>query len=446
MFEQITERFGTIFRALRGFGRLTEENIKDATRDIRASLLEADVNYGVAKDLVERISSRALGTEVLRSITPGQQFVKICYDELVRTLGEGNHDLDLAARPPVVVLLVGLQGSGKTTSAAKLARYLKEKKHKRAFLVSVDIYRPAALEQLKRLGEGIGVPVYDAQTGDDPIAIAIQALEWARNSAADTLIVDTAGRTHIDEPMMREITALKEALQPREVLFVADAMTGQTAVDVSREFHARVGITGVILTKMDGDARGGAALSIRSVTGAPVKFVGVGEKSDHLELFHPERVASRIFGMGDILTLVEKAQEKIDVENAQKVQKKMLSGGFDLDDFLAQMKMVKSLGSLEDTLSMIPGFGSVLKEVKGKVNLEKEIKKIEAIINSMTREERTNPEILNASRRRRIAAGSGTRVQDINQFMNQYLETKKMMKRLQTMGLGSLMKGIRGIR
>ncbi len=446
MFDQIAERLEKTFRTLRGFGKLTPANIEEATREIRLSLLEADVNYRVAKDLVERIAARALGAEVLRSVTPGQQFTKICYDELVRTLGAGDHALDLAARPPVVILLAGLQGSGKTTSAAKLARYLKEKMRKRVMLVSTDVHRPAAIEQLKKLGETVGVPVCDAAVGEDPIVIARRSLERARNEAADVLIVDSAGRTQIDEPMMQEIAAVKEVLQPREVLFVADAMTGQAAVDVSKEFHARLGLTGVILTKMDGDARGGAALSINAVTGAPVKFVGTGEKSDQFDLFHPERIASRIFGMGDILSLVEKAQEKVDAEKAERMQKKMLSGGFDLDDFLAQMKMVRSLGSLESTLGMIPGIGGALKQVKGKVDLEKELRKIEAIINSMTRAERANPDILNASRRRRIAQGSGTKVQDINQFMNQYLEMKKMMKRMQSMGLGALMKGIRGVR
>ncbi len=446
MFDQIAERLEKTFRVLRGFGKLTPANIEEATREIRLSLLEADVNYRVAKDLVERIAARALGTEVLRSVTPGQQFVKICYDELVKTLGAGRHELDLAARPPVVILLAGLQGSGKTTTAAKLARYLKEKMRKRVMLVSTDVHRPAAIEQLKKLGETIGVPVCDAAIGEDPVAIARRALERARNEVADVLIVDSAGRTQIDEPMMREIAAVRDVLQPREVLFVADAMTGQAAVDVSKEFHARLGLTGIILTKMDGDARGGAALSINAVTGAPVKFVGTGEKNDQFDLFHPERIASRIFGMGDILSLVEKAQEKVDAEKAERMQKKMLSGGFDLDDFLAQMKMVRSLGSLESTLGMIPGIGSALKQVKGKVDFEKELKKIEAIINSMTRSERANPDILNASRRRRIAQGSGTKVQDINQFMNQYLEMKKMMKRVQSMGLGALMKGIRGIR
>ncbi len=445
MFDQLSEKLEQTFRRLRGFGKLSEDNIKEAAREVKLSLLEADVNFKVVKDLVEKISARAVGAEVMKSVTPGQQFVKIFHDELVAALGEGDHELNLAVRPPAVILMAGLQGSGKTTSAGKIARLLKEKQRKRVLLVPADVYRPAAIDQLKKLGATVGVDVFDTQPGDDPVRIAEAALKQARDGVYDVMIVDTAGRTQIDEPMMREITDIRNLLQPHEVLFVADAMTGQEAVNVSKEFHERLGLTGVVLTKMDGDARGGAALSIHAVTGAPVKFVGMGEKSDQLELFHPERIAGRIIGMGDIMTLVEKAQENIDVDKAAKMQKQMLSNKFNLEDFLAQMKMMKNMGPMEDLLGMIPGIGGALKQVKGKVNFEKELKKIEAIISSMTRTERMAPEILDASRRRRIAAGSGTRVQDINQFMKQYLEMKKMMKRMQSMGLGSLMKGMKGI-
>ncbi|HOW52532.1 MAG TPA: signal recognition particle protein [bacterium] len=445
MFDQLSEKLEQTFRRLRGFGKLSEDNIKEAAREVKLSLLEADVNFKVVKDLVEKISARAVGAEVMKSVTPGQQFVKIFHDELVAALGAGDHELNLAVRPPAVILMAGLQGSGKTTSAGKIARLLKEKQRKRVLLVPADVYRPAAIDQLKKLGGAVGVDVFDTQPGDEPVRIAEAALKQARDGVYDVMIVDTAGRTQIDEPMMREITDIRNLLQPHEVLFVADAMTGQEAVNVSKEFHERLGLTGVVLTKMDGDARGGAALSIHAVTGAPVKFVGMGEKSDQLELFHPERIAGRIIGMGDIMTLVEKAQENIDADKAAKMQKQMLSNKFNLEDFLAQMKMMKNMGPMEDLLGMIPGIGGALKQVKGKVNFEKELKKIEAIISSMTRSERMSPEILDASRRRRIAAGSGTKVQDINQFMKQYLEMKKMMKRMQSMGLGSLMKGMKGI-
>lgn len=445
MFDQLTDKLESTFKKLRGTGKLTEDNIQEAVRELKLSLLEADVNFKVVKELVEKIKERALGTEVMKSITPGQMFIKIFHEELIAALGEGDHSLNLSVRPPAVVLMAGLQGSGKTTTAGKLALFLKNKLKKRVLLVPADIYRPAAIDQLKKLGSQIEVEVFNSTTEMDPVDISVKALEYARNIAIDVMIVDTAGRMQVDTELMDEITNIKNAVEPTDILFVADAMTGQDAVNVASEFHRRLSITGVVLTKMDGDARGGAALSINAVTGAPVKFVGTGEKTDQFELFHPERIASRIIGMGDVLSLVEKAAEKIDRDEALRIQKKMSKNDFDLEDFLSQMKMVRQMGSMEDMLGMIPGMGKELKKMQGKVNMEKELSKIEAIIFSMTREERLRPEILNASRRRRIANGSGTKVQDINQFMKQYLDMKKMMKNINRLGLGGLMKKFKGL-
>ncbi len=445
MFDQLTDKLESTFKKLRGTGKLTEDNIQEAVRELKLSLLEADVNFKVVKELVEKIKERALGTEVMKSITPGQMFIKIFHEELIAALGEGDHSLNLSVRPPAVVLMAGLQGSGKTTTAGKLALFLKNKLKKRVLLVPADIYRPAAIDQLKKLGSQIEVEVFNSTTEMDPVDISVKALEYAKNIAIDVMIVDTAGRMQVDTELMDEITNIKNAVEPTDILFVADAMTGQDAVNVASEFHRRLSITGVVLTKMDGDARGGAALSINAVTGAPVKFVGTGEKTDQFELFHPERIASRIIGMGDVLSLVEKAAEKIDRDEALRIQKKMSKNDFDLEDFLSQMKMVRQMGSMEDMLGMIPGMGKELKKMQGKVNMEKELSKIEAIIFSMTREERLRPEILNASRRRRIANGSGTKVQDINQFMKQYLDMKKMMKNINRLGLGGLMKKFKGL-
>jgi len=444
MFDQLTDKLENTFKKLRGLGKLSESNIKDATREIKLSLLEADVNYKVVKEFINRVKERAVGVEVMKSVSPGQQFVKIFHDELMEALGEGDHELNLNVRPPAVILMSGLQGSGKTTSTAKLAVYLKKKFNKRVLLVPADIYRPAAIEQLKKLGESINTEVFNSTTDMDPVDIAENAMEYARNMAFDVVIVDTAGRLHIDQLLMDEITNIKTKVNPSEILFVADAMTGQDAVNVAKEFHDRLDITGVVLTKMDGDARGGAALSINAVTGAPVKFIGVGEKTDALELFHPDRIASRIIGMGDVLSLVEKAQENIDHEEADKLQKKLKTNKFDLEDFLSQMKMMKKMGPMEDLMGMIPGMGKEMKKMKGKVNMEKELKKIEAIIHSMTKVERRRPEILNASRRKRIARGSGTQVKDINSFMKQYLEMKKMMKKINKFGMGKLLKNFTG--
>ncbi len=445
MFDQLTDKLEETFKKLRGVGKLTENNVQEGIRELKLSLLEADVNFKVVKSLVEKVKERAMGTEVMKSITPGQMFVKVFHEELVNVLGEGDHSLNFNVRPPAVMLMAGLQGCGKTTTAGKLAFHLKNKMNKKALLVSTDIYRPAAIDQLKKLGEAIDVEVFHSTTEMDPVDISLKAFEYGKNMAFDVLIIDTAGRMQIDAELMDEITNIKEAVDPSEILFVADAMTGQDAVNVAGEFHNRLSITGVILTKMDGDARGGAALSINAVTGAPVKFVGVGEKIEQFELFHPDRIASRIIGMGDVLSLVEKAKEKIDTEEALRMQKKMAKNHFDLEDFLSQMKMLKQMGPMENMLGMIPGMGKQLKKIEGKVNFEKELGKIEAIICSMTKTERQRPEILNGSRRRRIANGSGTKVQDINQFMKQYLEMKKMMKNINRLGMGSLMKKFKGL-
>lgn len=445
MFDQLTDKLESTFKKLRGVGKLSEDNIKEGVRELKLSLLEADVNFKVVKQLVEKVKERAMGTEVMKSITPGQMFIKIFHEELVEVLGEGDHSLNLSVRPPAVILMAGLQGCGKTTTAGKLAKMLKEKQKKKVLLVPADVYRPAAIDQLKKLGNSIGIEVYPSTPDMNPVDISQKALEHARNMALDVVIVDTAGRMQVDETLMDEIENIRNAVEPSEILFVADAMTGQDAVNVAKEFHNRLEITGVVLTKMDGDARGGSALSIKAVTGAPVKFIGVGEKIDQIELFHPERIAGRIVGMGDVLSLVEKASEKIDQEEAVRLQKKMSKNKFDLEDFLSQMKMIRQMGPMENMLGMLPGMGKQMKKLQGKVDLEKELKRIEAIIFSMTKKERQRPEILNASRRRRIATGSGTRVQDINQFMKQYLEMKKMMKNINRLGLGGLRNKFKGL-
>ena len=445
MFDQLTDKLEATFKKLRGVGKLTEDNIKDGIRELKLSLLEADVNFKVVKELVEKVKERALETEVAKSINPGQMFIKIFHEELVTMLGEGDHSLNLNVRPPAIILMAGLQGSGKTTTAGKLAYLLKNKMKKRVLLVPADVYRPAAIDQLKTLAAKIDVDVYPSEVGMDPVDIAVKSVEYGKNNVADVIIIDTAGRLQVDEEMMDEITNIKNAVEPSEILFVADAMTGQEAVNVAAEFHKRLSITGVVLTKMDGDARGGAALSINAATGAPLKFVGMGEKIEQFEVFHPERIAGRIVGLGDVLSLVEKATEKINAEEAERIRQKMGKNEFDLDDFLAQMRMIKNMGPMENMLEMIPGMGKAMKQMEGKVNFEKELSKIEAIIFSMTKEERRKPEILNASRRRRIANGSGTKVQDINQFMKQYLEMKKMMKSINKLGLGGLMKKFKGL-
>ena len=444
MFDQLTEKLDSTFKKLRGVGKLTEDNIKEGVRELKLSLLEADVNFKVVKDFVEKVKERALGTEVMKSVTPGQMFIKIFHEELINLLGEGDHKLHLNVKPPAIILMAGLQGSGKTTTAGKLAYMLKNKEKRRVLLVPADVYRPAAIDQLKTIGDRIGVEVFPSEVGMDPVDIAKQAVDYAKKYVIDVVIIDTAGRMKVDEDMMDEITEIKNSVEPSEILFLADAMTRQDAVNVAAEFHRRLTLTGVVLTKMDGDARGGAALSIYAVTGAPVKLVGVGEKTEQFEYFHPDRIASRIIGMGDVISLVEHVTETVNAEEAQRLRDKMGKNDFDLNDFLDQMKMVRGMGPLENMLEMLPGAGKAMKKMEGKVDFEKEMSKIEAIVLSMTKEERRRPEILNASRRRRIANGSGTKVQDINQFMKQYLEMKKMMKSINKLGIGGLMKKFRG--
>ena len=439
MFDNLSEKLGETFRKLRGRGKLSEENIKEGLREVRLALLEADVNYKVVKDLVARIRERAVGQEVMASLTPGQQVVKIVYDELTQVMGGSFQHLDFSGRSPWTIMLVGLQGSGKTTTAGKLALYLKGQ-GKKPLLVPADVYRPAAIEQLTRLAEQVDAPVFPSTAHMDPVDIAIQAYQSAGERGCDTLILDTAGRLHIDEPLMEELQSIKKRLQPNEILFVADAMTGQEAVNVASSFNDRLDLTGVVLTKMEGDARGGAALSIKSVVERPLKFVGVGEKLDALEPFHPDRVASRILGMGDVLSLIEKAQEAVDEKSALELARKLKRNEFSLEDFRQQIRQLKKMGSLESILGMIPGLGK-LKKLKGMQPDEKELKRVEAIINSMTVEERQDHNILNASRRRRIAKGSGTSVADVNTLIKNFVQTKKMMKKFTKGGMASLGRG-----
>lgn len=445
MFETLSDKLESVFKKLRGQGVMTEDNIKEALREVRLALLEADVNFKVVKEFVEAVRVKAVGTEVLQSLAPGQQVVKIVHDELITLMGgHGSNDLDLAAKPPVALMLVGLQGAGKTTSCGKLGNWLRKQK-RRPLLVPADVYRPAAIEQLKTVGRQLGLEVFDSQADQDPVAICSAALRHAELNGYDTVILDTAGRHQIDDFLMAELERIKSAVQPREILFVADAMTGQEAVNVASGFNERLGLTGAILTKLDGDAKGGAALSIKAVTGTPVKFVGLGEKLDALEVFHPDRLVSRILGMGDVLTLVEKAQAAFDEKDAQQLQTKLKKNQFDLEDFLNQMQQLKKLGSIESIMGMIPGMGKMMKQVQGAQFGEKEIKRIEAIIRSMTPAERANHTIINGSRRLRIAKGSGTTVQEINQLLKRFSEAQKMMKQLQKLGPKNLMKGMGGL-
>lgn len=427
MFDNLQKRLDSVFKKLKGYGRLTEENIQEGLREVRLALLEADVNYKVVKDFIAKVKERALGQEVMESLTPGQQVVKIVHQELSELLGGKTSSLSLAGKSPAVILLVGLQGSGKTTTSAKLARFLK-KKGRRPYLVPADVQRPAAIKQLQVLSKQVGVECYPSDPKEPPVEIARKAVLKAPLMNLDTVIVDTAGRLHIDEALMGELKAMKEKVAPQEILLVADAMTGQDAVNMAKAFDDALGITGVILTKLEGDARGGAALSILAVTGKPIKFVGIGEKLDELEVFHPDRVANRILGMGDVLSFIEKAQETIDREKALKLQEKIKKDAFTLEDFRDQLRQIRRLGSLEQILSMIPGFNK-LKKMKGLVPDEKELIHIEAIINSMTPEERADYKIINASRRRRIAKGSGTTVQDVNKLLKNYAEMHKMIKK-----------------
>ena len=436
MFESLTEKLSGVFRRATGRGKLNEGNVQDALKEVRLALLEADVNYKVVKKFVEDIRRRAVGEEVLQSLTPGQQLIKIVNEELTRLMGEVNQGLQLVGRTPHALMLIGLQGSGKTTTAAKLANYLR--KHGRhPYLVPADIYRPAAIDQLVKLGGQIEVPVYPTDMKQKPEKICLDALSRAGKEGADVLIIDTAGRLHIDETLMAELVRIKEKIHPNESLLVADAMTGQDAVNVAKQFDERLDITGVILSKMEGDARGGAALSIKAVTDKPIKFIGVGEKLDALEPFHPDRMASQILGMGDMLSLIEKAQSEFDEKEALKLEKKLRKREFDLEDFQAQLHQVKKLGSLEHILGMLPGMGQ-LKKLKQYKPDERELVKVEAIINSMTQQERRQYKIINGSRRRRIAKGSGTTVQEVNRLLKNFTQTKKMMERFAKKGMGNM--------
>jgi signal recognition particle subunit SRP54 len=442
MFDALSDKLDSVFKKLRGQGVMNEDNIKEALREVRLALLEADVNFKVVKDFVERVREKAVGTLVLQSLSPGQQVVKIVHDELVALMGGGeDNSLDLAAKPPVPIMMVGLQGAGKTTSCGKLARSLKAQRRK-PLLVPADVYRPAAIEQLKTLGRQLSIEVFDSTADQKPVDICSKALKYAELSGFDTVIFDTAGRHQIDDYLMEELVHIREAVEPREILFVADAMTGQEAVNVATGFDERLGITGVILTKLDGDAKGGAALSIKAVTGKPVKFVGLGEKLDALEVFHADRLVSRILGMGDVLTLIEKAQSTFDTKEAERLQQKLKKNNFDLDDFKAQLQQLKKMGSLESIMSMIPGMGKMMKQMQGAQPSEKELKRIEAIIDSMTRQERANHQIINGSRRLRIAKGSGTTVQEVNQLLKRFTEAQKVVKQLQKLGPKGLMKGM----
>ncbi len=425
MFDELSQKLQDAFGRLAGRGRLTEKDVETAMREVRLALLEADVNFKVAREFAKRVKEKAIGAEVLKSLTPAQVVVKIVHDELVELLGEPAR-LDLSGPPPTVIMLVGLQGSGKTTTAGKLANWLRKKGH-RPLLVAADTYRPAAVRQLEVLGEQLGIPVHAEGVEPPPPDIAERAVQHAKRVGHDVVIIDTAGRLQVNEALMRELEEIKRRVQPREVLLVADAMTGQEAVNVAQAFHERVGLTGVIFTKVDGDARGGAALSIRAVTGVPIKFLGVGEKLDALELFHPDRLASRILGMGDVVTLVEKVQQTVDMEKAQRLEQRLMEGKFDLEDFLEQLQQLKKMGPLTQILDLLPGLSGLKHQIPLDVT-EKELKKIEAIINSMTREERRNPDIIDGSRKRRIARGSGTTVQDVNQLLKQFRMMQRMIK------------------
>jgi signal recognition particle subunit SRP54 len=446
MFENLTDRLGRTLKNLRGQGRLTEENIKDALREVRMALLEADVALPVVREFIDRVRERSVGQDVMQSLTPGQALVRVVRDELVRVMGEYNDELDLSARPPAVILMAGLQGSGKTTSVAKLARWLKERRKKSVLVTSADVYRPAAIEQLRTLASEVGVEFFPSSAEQDPVEIARGALGQARTRFIDVVIVDTAGRLHVDAEMMDEVQRLHAAVEPVETLFVVDSMTGQDAANTARVFNEALPLTGVILTKADGDARGGAALSIRGLTGKPIKFLGVGEKTDALEPFHPDRVASRILGMGDILSLIEDAEHKVDRQQAEKLARKVQKGrDFDLDDFRAQLQQMQSMGGVAGLLDKMPGVADLPDKVKNQVN-DKDMRRLEAIIGSMTAQERRHPGIINGSRKRRIAGGSGTQVQDVNRLLKQFTQMQKMMKKLSRKGgMKKMMRGMKGM-
>ncbi len=444
MFDGLSERLGRTLKNVRGQGRLTEDNIKDALRDVRMALLEADVALPVVREFITRVKARAVGKEVLLSLTPGQAFIKVVSDELTVTMGEACEQLNLSTQPPAVILMAGLQGAGKTTTVAKLARFLKQKQKKRVLVVSADVYRPAAIEQLKALATEVEAEFFPSDPSQKPVKIARAAIKHAKKQHIDVVIIDTAGRLHVDHEMMGEIKEIHAVAEPIETLFVVDSMTGQDAANTARAFNDALPLTGVVLTKTDGDARGGAALSIRQITGKPIKFLGVGEKNEALELFHPDRVASRILGMGDVLTLVEEAEGKIDRDKAQKLANKMKKGkGFDLADYRDQLQQMKGMGGIAGMMDKIPGLSNISPEAKGQLN-DKQFDRIEAMINSMTPHERSHPEIIKASRKRRIAAGSGVQVQELNRMLKQFTQMQKMMKKMSKGGMGKMMRGLKG--
>jgi len=444
MFESLSDRLSKTLRSITGQARLTEENVSETLREVRRALLEADVALPVVKAFVERVRERAVGQEVSKSLSPGQQFVKIVRDELEAVMGEGNVPLDLK-HPPSVILMAGLQGAGKTTTVAKLGRFLREREKKKVLVVSADVYRPAAIDQLERLAEEVGVDFFPSNSQQKPVDIAEAAIQHAKIQFYDVVLVDTAGRLHVDEEMMSEIKDLHKAIHPAETLFVVDSMTGQDAANTAKAFHDALPLTGVVLTKADGDARGGAALSVRYLTGKPIKFIGVGEKTDALEPFHPDRVASRILGMGDVLSLIEEAERTVDKKKAAKLSKKIKKGqGFDLEDFRDQLQQLKNMGGMGKLLDKLPGMGQMAEVAQSK-NAEKEFGRLEAMINSMTPAERRKPEIITGSRKRRICAGSGTQVPDLNRLLKQHKQMQKMMKKMKNGGMQKMMRGMGGM-
>jgi signal recognition particle subunit SRP54 len=444
MFDGLSDRLAKTAQRLRGQGRLTEENIQDALREVRMALLEADVALPVVRTFIDDVKQRAMGEEVLTSLTPGQVFISIVQQEMIRLMGEANESLDLATQPPAVILMAGLQGAGKTTTVAKLARLLHEREKKKTLLVSCDIYRPAAIEQLRTLASQVGAEFYPSSTDQDPASIATAAIDHARRHHIDVVLVDTAGRLHIDNNMMDEIRRVHAAAKPVETLFVVDSMTGQDAANTAHAFDEALPLTGVILTKTDGDARGGAALSIRQITGKPIKFMGIGEKIDALEPFHPDRVASRILGMGDVLSLVEEVQQKVDHKKAEQLAKKVRKGkSFDFNDLKDQFEQMQNMGGMTGLIDKLPGMGGMADKVKDKVN-DREITRMIAIIQSMTPKERRFPDIIKGSRKRRIAAGCGLQVQDVNRLMKQHQQMRKMMKKMSKGGMAAMMRGMKG--
>lgn len=444
MFQNLSDRLSQTLRTIGGRGRLTEDNIKDTLREVRMALLEADVALPVVKDFISKVKTRALGTEVNKSLTPGQVFVKIVQSELEQAMGEANVPLNLSAQPPAVILMAGLQGAGKTTSVAKLARHLRERQKKKVMVVSADIYRPAAIKQLETLANEVEVAFFPSTVEQQPVAIAQAAIAQAKKQFIDVILVDTAGRTAIDAAMMAEIQAIQTAIKPVETLFVVDAMTGQDAANTAQAFNEALTLTGVILTKVDGDARGGAALSIRHITGKPIKFLGVGEKTEALEPFHPDRLASRILGMGDVLSLIDDIESKVDRDKAEKVARKVMKEGkFDLEDFRDQLAQMRNMGGMMGLLDKLPGMGNMGDQIKGQMD-DKVTIRMEAIINSMTAKERSHPDLIKGSRKRRIAAGSGTQVQDVNKLLKQFMQMQKMMKKMKGGGMAKMMRSLGG--